>query len=109
HELADPAEPDHADGLAQQLDTVEGAALPCVLTQRAIGGGDLTARRHEQRDGVLGRGVDVGRGRVDHHHAALCGGGDLDVVEPHAGTTDDLEIGCRGQYLGVDLRGRAHE
>ena len=108
-ELADPAEADHADGLTEQFDTVEGAALPRVLTQRRIGSGDLAAGGHQQRHGVLGGGVDVRGGRVDHHHAPLGGGRDLHVVQTHAGTADDLEVGGGRQHLGVDGGRGAHE
>ena len=109
HELADTAEAHDADGLAEQLNAVEGTALPRVLTQRRVGGRDLAAGGHEQRNGVLGGGVDVGGGRVDHHDAALGGGGDLDVVQADAGTTDDLEVRGGGEHLGVDGRGRTHQ
>src|SRR5690606_5920270 len=102
HELTDAAQPHDADGLAEQLDAVEGAALPGVLAQGRVRGRDLAAGGHEQCDGVLGRRVDVGGGRVDHHDAPLGGGGNLDVVKSDAGATDDLEVRRGGEHLGVD-------
>ena len=42
-------------------------------------------------------------------HAALGGGGDVDVVQADAGPGDDLEVRRGGQRLGVDLGGAADQ
>src|SRR5690606_20187226 len=106
-QLADAAEADDADGLAEDLDAVELAALPGALTQGRVGGGDLTGGGQHQGDRVLGGGVDVGGRRVHDHHAALGGRGHVDVVEADAGARDDLQLLARLEHLGVDGGGRA--
>ena len=62
NQLADTAEADDADGLVEQLDTVERGTLPGVVLERRVRGGHLTGHRHEQRDGMFGSGwmFDVG-------------------------------------------------
>ncbi len=109
HQLADAAEADHADGLAEDLGAGERRPLPGVLAQRRVGGGDLPGRGQQQRQRMLGGAVDVRRRRVDHQHAARGGGVDVDVVQADAGAGDDLQLGRGGQHLGVDGGGRAHQ
>ena len=108
-ELADAAESDDTDGLAEDLDTVELASLPGVLTQSLVCCGNLASGRHEERDSVLGSGVNVGGRCVDDHHAALGGCGDLDVVQADTGAADDLQLGAGSQNLGVDGGGGTDE
>ena len=84
-QLADLAEADHTDGLALELDAGERAALPLAAAQALVGGRDPAGDRQQQRDGVLGGRDDVGGRRVDHQHAALGGGGHLDVVQADPG------------------------
>src|SRR5439155_498360 len=57
HQLADAAEPDDADGLAVDLGAGELRPLPGALAQRRVGRGDLTGRRQQQRQRVLGGAV----------------------------------------------------
>ena len=109
HQLADAAEPHHADGLAVNLGTGELRAFPRVLTQRCVGSRDLAGRGKQQRERMLGGTVDVRRRRVDHKHAASGGGVHVDVVQAHAGARDDLELGRGRENLGVDGGGRAHQ
>ena len=71
--------------------------------------GNFAGRREQQRQRVLGGAVDVGRRRVDHQHSAGGGGVDIDVVQAHARAGDDLELGRRGEHLGVDGRRRPHQ
>ena len=108
-QLADAAEADDADGLVEDLDTVERRTLPGLLAQGGVGGRDLARRRHQQRDGVLGGGVDVGGRRVDDHDATGGGGGDVDVVETDTGACDDLQLLAGVEDLGVDSRRGTHE
>ena len=108
-ELADPAQPDDADGLAEDLGPGERRALPGALAQRRVGGRDLTRGRQQQRDGVLGCAVDVGGGRIDHENAAGRGGVDVDVVQADAGAGHDLEFRAGVEHFGVDGGGRAHQ
>ena len=108
-QLPDAAQADDSDGLAEDLGAGERRPLPGVLAQRGIGGGNLAGRGQQQRQGVLGGAVDVRRRRVDDQHTAFGGGVHVDVVQPDAGTRDDLELGCGAQHLGVDGRRRAHQ
>lgn len=108
-QLADAAEPDDTDGLAEDLHTVELAALPLAVAQGGVGRGDLASGGEHQRDRVLGGRVDVGRRRVDDHDTALGGGGHVDVVEADAGAGDDLELGAGRQDLGIDGGGGTDE
>ena len=109
HQLADAAEADDADGLAEDLGARERRPLPGVITQRGVGGRDLAGRGQQQRQRVLGGAVDVRRRGVDHQHAARGGGVDVDVVQADARAGDDLQLGGRGQHLGVDGGRRAHQ
>jgi hypothetical protein len=105
----DAPEPDDADGLAGNLDTGVLRTLPLTALQRSGRGGGVAGHGKQQRHRLLGGRDDVGRRRVDHHHAAGGGGRYLDVVEADAGAGDDLELRCRGDRFGVDLRGAAHD
>ena len=109
HQLADAAEPHHADGLAVDLGAGELRPLPRVLTQRRIRRGDLAGRGQHQRQRVLGGAVDVRRRRIHHQHAAGGGGVDVDVVKAHACAGDDLQLGAGREHLGVDRGRRAHQ
>ncbi len=50
--------------------------------------------------------IDVGLRRVHDHHAAACGGLDVDVVDADAGARDHLQVGRGLEDLGGHL-GRA--
>ena len=108
-QLPDTAQPDHADGLAEDLGAGERRPLPGAFAQRRVGRGDLARGGQQQRHRVLGGAVDVRRRRVDHQHAARGGGVDVDVVQADAGARDDLELGRGGEHLGVDGGRRAHQ
>ena len=77
--------------------------------KRGVGRRDLPGRGQQQRQRVFGGAVDIRRRGVDHQHAAFGGGVDVDVVQADPGAGDDLELGGRGQHLGVDGGGRAHQ
>ena len=108
-QLPDAAQPDHSDGLAEDLGAGERRALPGVLAQRGIGCGDLAGGRQQQRQRVLGSTVDVRRRRVDHQHTAFGGGFDVDVVQADAGAGDDLQFRRGVEHLGVDGGRRADQ
>ena len=81
----------------------------CPWRRLASAAGMCRAADSSRAIGVLGGAHDVGRGRVDDHHAARGGRGHVDVVEPDPRAGHDLEPGGRRERLGVDLGGRAHE
>ena len=108
-EHADAAEADDADGLLVELDAGVLRALPLAVLQRGVGRRDVARGSQHQGDGELGSRDDVGGRGVHDHDAALGGGLHVDVVEPDSGPGDDLEPLGRGQRLGVDLGGGAHE
>ena len=81
----------------------------CPLRRLASAAGMCRAAASSSAMACSAARDDVGGGRVDDHHAARGGGGHVDVVQADAGAGDDLEPGGRGQRLGVDLGGRAHE
>ena len=102
-ELADAAEADDAERLVAQLDAGPPRALPPALDQCRVGLGDVAGLGEQQRHRVLRGRQHVRLGRVDHHHAALGGRGDVDVVEPDAGAADDDQLGAGFEDLGGDL------
>ena len=102
-EDADPAEPDDADGLLVELDAGVLRPLPLAVLQRGVRGRHVPGGGEHQRHRELGGRDDVGGRRVDHHHAGLGRGLDVDVVETDPGARDHLEPRRGGERLGVDL------
>jgi hypothetical protein len=109
HERADAPEPQHPEGLVVQLGAVPAAALPPALDERRVRLWDVAGQAQQQGQGVLGRGHDVRLRRVADHDARPGRGLDVDVVEPHTCTTDDLEVGRGSDDVGVDGRLRADD
>ena len=103
HQLADPAEAEHAERLVVQLDAAELRALPRAAGERRVRLRHLARQRQEQRERVLGRGDHVRLRRVRDDHAALRGGVDVDVVHPHAGAAHGLESLGAAQQVRVEL------
>ena len=58
---------------------------------------------------MLGGGDDVGLRGVRHDDPALGGGLDVDVVHPHPGPADDLELIGALEQVGGELGGRADQ
>lgn len=59
---------------------------------------------------MLGGGDGVGRGSIDDEAAVLRGGGEVDIVDPHAGATHDLEPPLRRlEHVAPDLRAAPHD
>ncbi len=108
-ELADAAEPEHAERLLVDLDPAELRALPLARGQRAVRLRDVARQREHQRHGVLRGGDDVRLRRVGDDDAALGGRLDVDVVDADAGAPDHLQVvGLLDQVRG-QLRGRADQ
>ena len=90
--LADPAEAEHAERLALELDPAPPRALPAMLLQRGVGLRDVARERNEQADGLLG-GRDDGRlGRVRDDDPAPGRRLDVDVVDADARPADHLQV-----------------
>ena len=58
---------------------------------------------------MLGSRDDVALWCVDHHHATLGGGVDVDVVEADPGPPDDHQIGACRQHCVGDIGGRSDD
>ncbi len=103
HQQTDAAEPDNADRLVRQLDAAVLGTLPFRVPQRLVSGADVAGTGQQKTHGELGGAHDVGRRRIDDHHATLGGGGNVDVVQAYTRPGDDLEVVGRGQRLSIDL------
>jgi hypothetical protein len=108
-EHADAAQPDHADGLALQLDAGVLGTLPLPGLQRGRGGGGVAGDREQQGECLFRRGDDVRGGGIDDHDTAGGGGRHVDVVEADAGPRDHPQLRGGGDRLGVDVGGAAHD
>ena len=113
-QLADPAEAEHAKGLAVELRSLEARAVPPAGRERGMSLRDVPAQRQHQRQRVLRGGDRVRLGSVGDDDAPLGGGLDVDVVHPGAGATDHLqplpafdqvgrELGCRPDQDPVEF------
>ena len=85
-----PAQADHAEHLAVQLDALPLGALPTPGHQSRVGLRDVAGLCQQEGHGLLRHREDVGGGRVDHHDPALGGRGHVHVVEPDTGPAHDL-------------------
>jgi hypothetical protein len=105
-ELADAAEPEHAEHLLVDLHPAELRALPLAAGQRAVRLRDVARQREHQRHGVLRGGDDVRLRRVGDDDAALGGRLDVDVVDPDPGAPDHAQVVGLLDQLRGQLRGR---
>ena len=98
----DPAEPDKAQCLCLEL---EGAVAELLheprqragdgefpLSQGLLCAVEVLRAVHHRPEGMLGNGVGIGPGRVDHLDPQACGGGDVDVVQTDPVPADNLEL-----------------
>ena len=70
---------------------------------------DVAGEREQERDRVLRGGVHRRLGCVRDDDPAARRGVDVDVVDPHSGTSDDLEPVGTLDERGVERRRRAHD
>jgi hypothetical protein len=91
-ELADAPKADDAERLVGEFDPLPFAPLPPAGDQRGMGLGNVASLRQQEGHRVLGRRHNVRLRRVDHHHASLRGGVDIDVVEADTGPTHDNQV-----------------
>ena len=108
HQSADLAGPDHAEGLAGQLDAEETLTFPPAAFGGGAGGGNLPGQGHEQGKGVLGSGGGTAERGVHDHHALAVGGGKIHVVGSHPGPADHLELAGCLEHRRVDQGAAAH-
>src|SRR5205085_12086194 len=101
------AEADHTHRLVDDLDACVLAALPLTGAQTRGRLRNPASHGEQERNRVLRRRHDVGGRCVDDEHAACGCGGDVDVVEPDTGPSDDFELVGRSQSFRVDVRGTA--
>ena len=91
---ADPSQPEHAERLPRQLDSREARPIPGSGRERGVRLGDVPGEREEERDRMLGSGVDGRLGGVRDDDAAAGRRLDVDVVHADACPSDDLEAVC---------------
>ena len=103
NDAADIARTDQAERLAGELDAHVVALGPFARLGARVRLRDLAGEREQHGNRVFGGGDRVAEGRVHHHHAALAGGRDIDVVDPDPGAADDLEIGRGFEDFGRDF------
>ena len=105
----DTSQSEHAERLPRQLDSGEARAVPGSGRERSVRLGDVAREREEERDRVLGRGVDGRLGGVRDDDPAAGRGLDVDVVHADACPSDDLEAVCALDERRVDRRRRADD
>src|SRR5215213_3501257 len=109
HDRADVTEPDQADRLLRDLDTLERAPLPLSVPQGRVRGRDAPGHREHEPQGVLSRGDRVALRGVGDDDAAFGSGLDVYVVHADAGASDGLEVPGPLYYLGGNLGGAAND
>ena len=97
-DAANGSETDHADAFTRKLCPDEIGRLPLAGTHRAIGLREVAAQRKEMRKRKFGGRCCIGIGRVQDDDATFRSGGDVDIINPDAGATDDLQLLAGGDY-----------
>ena len=106
---SDPSQAEHAQRLPRELDAGEALPVPDPRRERGVRLRHVAREREQERDRVLGGGVDRRLGGIRDHDAATGRRVDVDVVHPHAGAPDDLEPHGAFDERGVERRRRAHD
>ncbi len=109
HQRPDPPEPDDAEGLAVELDSLPPGSLPLPGDERGVGLGEVAGLGEQEGHGVLGGRQDVGLRGVHHHHPPSGGGGHIDVVDADTRPSHDHEVGAGREHAGVDGGGGADD
>ena len=89
--LPDAPEPDHAEGLARELDAAPARALPAALLERRVRLRDVARERDDQADRLLRRRDDRRLGRVRDDDPPAGRRVDVDVVDPDPRPADHLQ------------------
>jgi hypothetical protein len=105
HRLADAAEADDAERLAEERlpeQLIECPAFPLPRSNHALALAHSTGRREHQRErhlrGCLGEHV----GRVRGDDAACGERGEVEVVDSHRAVRDHLQLRCASEDTRVD-------
>jgi hypothetical protein len=106
---ADAAGADQPERLAVDLGAAKLAALPLAGAHGAVRSGDPPHAGEQQRKRQLGGRDRVAGRRVEHRHAELRRGSDIDRVDADARSPDHLEPRRVLQRLTRDLRGAADD
>ncbi len=99
----DAAQADDAERFIGQLGSHELAAIPAMLDEALIGGGDIPRQGQHHREGMLRRAERVAGGRVHDDDAQSRSGFFIDVVGADAGPDDRFEAMVACQGVGGDL------
>ena len=105
----DPSQSEHTERLPRQLDSREARPVPGSGRERGVRLGDVPGEREEERDRVLGSGVDGRLGGVRDDDPAAGRRLDVDVVHADACPSDHLEAVCVLDERRVDRRRRADD
>ena len=100
---ADAAETEHAEGLAEEFGAGEGLTVPLAFVHGLDGFRHRAGEGEQVGEGKLGGRDGIARGGVHHDDAALGGGIDVDVVDPHPGAADADEALGGGEDFAGDL------
>ena len=106
---ADPAQADHAHGLAAELSAFEALAIPFTAPHRRRGIRDTPHQRQQQPHRMLARADGVGAGRVHHGDAAPCRRGHVDRVHTRARARDHAQVRRVRHEGGGDTGLAAHD
>ena len=105
HRAADPAEADHAQGLAVHVAAQQQHVLPMLeaaVTQVAVGLDHAAGGGHQERPREIGGGIGQHVGGIGDHDPAPGAGRDVDVVVAHRHVGDDAKVGAGVQQRLVD-------
>ncbi len=109
YELADAAEPDHAECLLVQLGARVLRPVPCTADECGVRLRDVPREREQHPHGVLGGGDHIRLRRVRDDDAALGRRVHVDVVHSDAGPADRAEAVRLRDQVRVELRRRPDE
>ena len=90
HLFADLSQADDAEHLAVELDAQQAALVPPARFDTAVGGGNVSCQREQQRHGMFGDRNRIASGSMHHQHSVPDRGIQIDVVQARPGPPDDL-------------------
>ena len=108
HFTPDAPHAQHAERFAAHFRALKLFAIPLAGRHRPVRLRHLPGEAQQHREGQLRGGNGVAARRVHHHHAALGGSLDVDVVHADAGAADDAEPGRGFDHLARYFRLGTH-